>query len=98
MRDRSRSSYEPMLRIRKSINGEALFSLSGRIRKEHISELEALIQAEDKDRGISIDLKEVTLAGEDGITFLAGCESQGIMLVNCPRYIREWITRERGQG
>ena len=83
-----------MLRIRRSSNGEVLFALSGRIGSEHVAELESLIRAEEKGRRIVIDLKDVSLAGEDGVIFLARCEAENIMLVNCRPYIREWITRQ----
>jgi len=83
-----------MLRIRKSSNGEVLFALSGRIGSEHVAELESLIRAEEKGRRIVIDLKDVSLAGEDGVIFLARCEAENITLVNCRPYIREWITRQ----
>ena len=81
-----------MLRIQKTVNGDIVFTLSGRIDKEHIPELEALIVAEGKDRRIVLDLKDMTLTGQDGITFLAKCEAAGISLVNCDPYVREWIT------
>ena len=81
-----------MFRVRRSSNGEIVFTLSGRIEGERLAELESLIQSEGSDRPIAIDLKDVTLAGEDGIVFLAQCEARNIKLVNCPPYIREWIT------
>ena len=81
-----------MLRIRRSSNGEVVFSLSGRIDSENVTELESLIRAEGKDRRIVIDLKNVTLAGEGAIIFLAHCEAGDITLLNCLPYIREWIT------
>ena len=68
-----------------------VFTLSGRIDKEHIAELEALIGAEGKERRIIVDLKDMTLTGQDGIVFLAHCEATGIELANCDPYIREWI-------
>ena len=83
-----------MLRIRKSSNGEVLFALSGRIDTENVKELESLVRAEGTSRRIVIDLKDVTLAGEDGIIFLARCEAGNITLVNCLPYIREWITKQ----
>jgi anti-anti-sigma regulatory factor len=83
-----------MLRVRRKANGDVLFTLSGRIDKEHIAELEALIGAEGKNRRIVLDLKDVTLTGQDGIVFLARCEAAGIALVNCDTYIREWIARQ----
>ena len=80
-----------MLRIRRTENGEVVFTLSGQLRKDHIAELEALIAAEVKDRRIILDLKDMTLTGQDGIAFLARCEAAGIALANCDPYVREWI-------
>jgi anti-anti-sigma regulatory factor len=86
-----------MLRIRRTANGEVVFTLSGEIRKEHVAELEALIAAEVKDRRIILDLKDMTLTGQDGIAFLARCEAAGIALANCDPYVREWIRiQDRG--
>ena len=89
---------QSMLRIRRSSNGELHFALSGRLDKEHVVELESLIRAEGKGRRIVIDLKDVNLAGEDGVIFLAQCEAENIMLVNCRPYIREWITRQNNRS
>jgi anti-anti-sigma regulatory factor len=82
-----------MLRVRRKANGDVVFELIGRIDKEHIAELEALIGAEEKTRRIILDLKDMTLTGHDGIVFLAQCERDGIALLNCDPYIREWITK-----
>ena len=81
-----------MLRIHRKVNGDVVFTLSGRIDKEHIAELEALIGAEGKERRIILDLRDMTLTGQDGIAFLAQCEAVGIALANCDPYVREWIT------
>jgi anti-anti-sigma regulatory factor len=83
-----------MLRIERKANGDVTFNLIGRLDKEHVSEMEALIGAEGKDRQIILDLKDMTLTGQDGIGFLAQCEAAGVALANCDPYIREWITRE----
>ncbi len=84
-----------MLRVQKKTNGDIVFALCGRIDKEHIAELETLVAAEGKGRRIILDLKDMTLTGQDGITFLAGCEANEIALANCDPYVREWITRQR---
>jgi hypothetical protein len=84
-----------MLRIDREANGDVVFTLSGQIDKEHIAELEALIAAEGKDRRIVFDLRELTLAGQDGMAFLGRCEAAGIALANCDPYLREWIARQR---
>ena len=84
-----------MLRIGRKADGDVVFTLSGRIDKEHIVELEALIAAEGKDRRIVFNLKELTLTGQDGMAFLAQCEAAGIALANCDPYLREWIARQK---
>jgi anti-anti-sigma regulatory factor len=84
-----------MLRIRRSANGEAVFTLSGRLDDEDVAELETLITSEDSGHRIVLDLKDVTLVGRDGISFLSRCEADGIKLQNCARYVRELITRQR---
>ena len=84
-----------MLRIQRTGDGEVVFTLSGRLDKEHVAELESLIGAEGKDPHIILDLKDMTLTGQDGIAFLAQCEAADIALVNCDPYVREWIARQR---
>ena len=63
--------------------------------KEHVAELGAMIESEAEGGGIVFDLKDVTLVGQDAITFLERCEAENITLLNCAPYIREWITRQR---
>ena len=84
-----------MLRISRSTNGQVVYTLSGRIHKEHIAELETLIVGEVQGRRIVLDLTDVTLVDQDGVSFLERCEVSGITLKNCPPYIREWIKRQR---
>ena len=84
-----------MLRIRRSANGEVVFSLSGRMSLEDIAELETQIKAETSGRQLVLDLRPVTLVGQDAIVFLARCEADDITLKNCAAYVREWITRQR---
>ena len=84
-----------MLRIQRTGDGDVVFTLSGRLDKEHVAELESLIGAEGKDRRIVLDLRDMTLTGQVGIAFLAQCEAADIALVNCDPYVREWIARQR---
>jgi hypothetical protein len=69
------------------------FALSGRIKAEEVAELKRLFEVEGQDLRIVLDLKEVKLADQDAVRFLARCEANGTQLVNCPAYIREWIVR-----
>jgi hypothetical protein len=78
--------YESLIRLADSIRAQ-----SGQIEEEDIAELGALISSEAKGRRIVLDLKNLTLVGQDAIAFLDRCEANGITLKNCPAYIREWI-------
>jgi hypothetical protein len=86
-----------MLRIERQSKGRSstTLKLSGRIQAEGLSELRAEIQ---KCNPLpSLDLEEVTLLDRDSVRFLIHCESEGVQLANCPLYVQEWISRERGQ-
>ena len=84
-----------MLKIQRTSNGHVVIALSGRMDEEHIAELETLIKSERKGRRIVLDLKDLTLAGQEAISFLERCEVDGITLMHCAAYVREWITRQR---
>jgi len=40
----------------------------------------------------------VTLVDVAVVRFLVACESDGVALVHCAPYIREWMGREEGPG
>jgi len=82
-----------MLKIQKSSNGELIFTVAGQMNEEHVVELKALLASEAHARQIVLDLQDLTLVDRDAVSFLKGCEAEGIELKNCPPYIREWITR-----
>jgi hypothetical protein len=86
-----------MLRIQRTANGEVLFTLSGRIDAENLAELEALIGSEPKNGRIVLDLKDLTLVDREAVAYLERLEFQGMKLMNCPLYIRDWIFRERNK-
>jgi predicted metal-binding protein len=70
-----------------------VFTLSGRMEAEQVAELKELFDREY--RNIILDLRDVRLADRDAVTFLRGCEADGMKLENCPAYVREWIDREK---
>ncbi|MEP7364695.1 MAG: hypothetical protein ABI972_15675 [Acidobacteriota bacterium] len=84
-----------VLRIHRTSNGQVVFKLSGRIGDEQVAELEALINSEARGLEIVLDLKDITLVGQDAVTLLAQCEAGDIKLVNCAPYIIQWIRRQR---
>jgi anti-anti-sigma regulatory factor len=67
--------------------------LIGRIQAEHMEELEK--QIKENGSKIVIDLEEVDLVDLQVVRFLGMCEAQGITLINCSPYIRDWISKER---
>jgi anti-anti-sigma regulatory factor len=85
------------LRIEKDSDGQTTtLRLIGRMRREHIEELKAQIKA--GGTSVTLDLNEVSLVDLDVIRFLAACQIQGVSLVHCSRYIKNWITKERFSG
>jgi hypothetical protein len=84
-----------VLRIQRSVNGEVVFTLCGRIEEGDLAELGRLLDGEPTDQHIVLDLKNVTIVGPNAVKFLARCEASSIQLENCPGYIREWIRSDR---
>ena len=83
-----------MLRVQRRTNGDVVFTVSGRLGAENLSELSAPLAAEPAGRTLVLDLKDVVLVDRDAVRFLRSQERSGVALRNCPPYIREWITRE----
>ena len=67
--------------------------LSGQVRAEHLDQLNAEI--ERTGPRVALDLEEVDLVDIEGVRFLNGCLAQGISVLHCSPYIREWMFRER---
>jgi hypothetical protein len=82
------------LKIEKTLGEQStIIRLMGRIRAEHLNELKA--QIDSSVSKIVLELADVSLVDADTVRFLSTCESEGIQLLNCSAYIREWIVRER---
>jgi hypothetical protein len=87
-----------MFKIRRSEDkGIVTFALSGRIEEEHLLELQELlkIESEANPTSIAFDLGDVKLVDREAVKFLASSEAHGIILENCPSYVREWIETGR---
>ena len=80
---------------RLSTEQGVVLHISGRIATEG---LEVVRTALDGRRVAAIDLAEVELVDGEAVKLLAQTEAEGIELRNCPAYIREWITKERGSS
>src|SRR6266404_3729056 len=69
--------------------------LSGAFRSKQLDQVKAEIE-----RGgprVALDLEEVDLVDVEGVRFLNTCEADGISVLHCSPYIREWMSRERGR-
>ena len=66
--------------------------LIGHLQAEYLEELKA--QIEDNGPRMVLDLDEVTLVDVEVVRFLGVCAAEGIALLHCSPYIREWIARE----
>ena len=76
-----------------SQRGRTMLRLSGQFQAEHIAELNRQLQ--DNGPRFVLDLTEVTVVDVEVVRFFGACEANGAKIVHCPRYIREWINRER---
>ena len=86
-----------MLRIEKETDGcVSKLKLSGRIQSDCIASIRSAMN--DGSAQKSLDLGEVTLVDVAVVRFLISCENEGVGLVQCPLYVREWILRERAEG
>jgi hypothetical protein len=82
------------LRITTGSDGQGTtLRLSGRIRSTDIENIRETMKG--KAERIVLDLEEVTLVDLDVVRFLGVSESEGVELVNCSPYIRDWIFKER---
>ena len=84
-------------RIDRVGGGDDLIVLlvSGKLTGEHVETLRSVLQEELGVR--AIDLKNVSVVDRNAVQLLALVEYSGTKLTNCPKYVREWVTRERGE-
>jgi hypothetical protein len=84
------------LKIERTCGGRDMrIRLSGQLRSEHLSQVKS--EMERAGQPVALDLEEVDLVDIDGIRFLNECESEGVAVVACSPYIKEWMLRERGE-
>lgn len=75
--------------------GRVVFAISGRLERSDLAELRRPLTSEADSPDFVLDLKGLKLVDGDSVALLAGYEAAGARLINCPPYIREWITKER---
>jgi anti-anti-sigma regulatory factor len=82
------------VKIQRTANTDVVFTVSGRLEADNINELSALLAPDQDGRTRVLDLKDVVLVDSDVVRFLCACVNDGIVLRNCPPYIRAWMARE----
>ena len=66
--------------------------LSGELRSEDLDQVKTEI--ERCGTSAILDVEEVALVDLDAVQFLNRCEANGVAVLNCRAYIREWMARE----
>jgi hypothetical protein len=74
-----------------------VFTVSGRLEADNVSELSALLAAEQRGRTRVLDLKDLVALDGDAVRFLRMCKADSIVVRNCPPYIRAWMARDGEQ-
>ena len=84
------------IKIESAFDGKtATLRLCGRIEGDHLDAIQAEIRRYTPR--LVFNLGEATLVDREVVLFFSTLEAEGVELVECPRYIREWIARERSQ-
>jgi hypothetical protein len=65
----------------------------GELRSEHLNQVQAEIDC--CGTLAVLDVEEVDLVDVEGVRFLNRCEANGVLVLNCSAYIREWMSREK---
>jgi hypothetical protein len=85
------------LKIEKTVDRRGrIVSLIGRVRAEDLPEVARQLQDIGPEAALQLD--EVTLVDVDVVQFLNKCEAEGVRLVECSPYIREWMSREHNRS
>jgi anti-anti-sigma regulatory factor len=68
--------------------------LNGKFDEDAIRELDdSILAARGLHQHIYIDLSEVTLVDRKAAEYFSGQAGQNVTLVNCPIYLRRWISQ-----
>jgi hypothetical protein len=85
------------LKIERIVNRHGTtVRLIGRVRGKDL--VEVVRQLDASGLGTVLQLDEVTLVDVDVVRFLNRCEMEGVRLVDCSPYTREWMSREQNRS
>jgi hypothetical protein len=87
-----------MLKVQRSADaGGVMLAVSGRLAVDNVHLLLRALDAEPRDSTLVLDLSELRIVDRFGAAFLERCEADGIVLLDCPAFIRLWIDGVREQ-
>ena len=71
--------------------------LSGEFRSGQLDQVKVEIERDGPllSQRLALDLQEVDLVDVECVRFLNMCEAEGIPVLHCSPYIREWMLQER---
>lgn len=73
--------------------------LNGKFSEDALADLERYISAaKGSDQHVYIDLSEVTLVDRKTVQYFSKQRNFQVKLVNCPIYLRRWITQPGEEG
>ena len=85
------------LKIEKTLNwGRTTVRLIGRVQAEELPEVTRQLEVSGPRAVLQLD--EVTLVDVDVVRFLNSRQAEGVRLIKCPPYIREWMSQERNRS
>lgn len=87
-----------MLMIQRTANGEVTFAVSGRLDGASLGQFSEVLARERVGAAVTLELKELLLVDRDAVDFLRACEGRGVVLRNCPPYVRIWMARRGEQA
>ena len=68
--------------------------LNGKFGEDVLPQLEiAVSDARNQHANVYLDLSEVTLVDRKAVEYLSSQATSNVKLVNCPVYLRRWITQ-----
>ena len=80
-----------MLKIHRTSGRRVVFTISGQLDADNVSELCQLVDAEPAGSVLVLDLTDLVLADRDAVRFLRESEARRrVVLRNCPAYVRTW--------
>ncbi len=87
-----------MLKIHRTSGRTVVFTVSGQLDSDSVTELCQVLDAEPAGGVLVLDLTNLVLADRDAVRALRQYQVRGrVVLRNCPAYVRTWMAVEHDQ-